>query len=152
MKKQKKAWNKGLSKERQPTFGKHWKRKTPVWNIKPKIKIKCKVCGKIFEKCPSQAKTAKYCSYKCYGISQRKEKYPITRKYARKIAYKMLPHKCAECGNIWKLEVHHKDKNTRNNAVENLEILCTLCHKHLRHKVSEKTRKKMSKAQKLRYK
>lgn len=42
--------------------------------------------------------------------------------------------KCEKCGLIhWKgkeisLELHHKDGNTRNNKLENLEILCPNCH------------------------
>jgi len=67
----------------------------------------------------------------------------INRSYSYKIAFENLPIKCNRCGlsDIDKLQVHHKDKNPRNNKLENLEILCTLCHTH-HHKNWEKRWKK----------
>ena len=44
------------------------------------------------------------------------------------------PHKCECCGletwldNPIPLELHHKDGNRNNNAIENYELLCPNCH------------------------
>lgn len=37
---------------------------------------------------------------------------------------------CSRCGynNSLALEVHHKDKNRKNNDISNLEVLCANCH------------------------
>jgi len=45
-----------------------------------------------------------------------------------------LLHKCAVCG--WAederiLEVHHKDEDRSNNALDNLIILCPTCHRKI---------------------
>ena len=49
----------------------------------------------------------------------------------RKIAYANYEKKCACCGydeDVRILQVHHRDENHSNNAVENLVILCPNCH------------------------
>ena len=42
---------------------------------------------------------------------------------------------CEHCGSIEKIHIHHKDKNWRNNNIDNLQALCKSCHnsfhKHL---------------------
>lgn len=48
----------------------------------------------------------------------------------RHLLYKgILPQYCV-CGeeNIQRLHVHHKDKNRKNNKIDNLEVLCRPCH------------------------
>jgi hypothetical protein len=53
------------------------------------------------------------------------------KKDYRLIAFRRvkLPQ-CERCGfsNKDALEVHHKDKNRKNNLIENLEIVCANCH------------------------
>jgi hypothetical protein len=49
----------------------------------------------------------------------------------RKFALEQKPHVCEKCGynkipQI--LEVHHKDRNRKNNDILNLQILCSRCH------------------------
>jgi hypothetical protein len=46
--------------------------------------------------------------------------------------------KCIRCGNKEErvLVIHHKDKNRKNNLIENLELLCRNCH-YLRHEYNE---------------
>ncbi len=41
-----------------------------------------------------------------------------------------IPLKCSDCGLKEKrvLLVHHKDKNRKNNKIENLRWLCRNCH------------------------
>lgn len=48
--------------------------------------------------------------------------------------YKHWPHKCSRCnleewqGQQIPLELHHKNGNSRDNRIENLEYLCLNCH------------------------
>lgn len=52
----------------------------------------------------------------------------------RKRALENYSNKCAICGfneDNDLLEVHHIDENRQNNALENLIILCPICHKKL---------------------
>jgi len=48
----------------------------------------------------------------------------------RRIAYKKYGYICNKCGitNKKVLLVHHKDRNRKNNNIDNLEILCRNCH------------------------
>lgn len=56
----------------------------------------------------------------------------ISRNQAYRIIQKLY---CRNCGkdNI-KLTIHHKDKNPKNNNIENLEVLCFKCHIGLHNK------------------
>lgn len=52
----------------------------------------------------------------------------------RDIAFRTYEHKCACCGwheDIRILEVHHIDGNREHNYVENLVILCPICHRKI---------------------
>ena len=40
---------------------------------------------------------------------------------------------CYNCGNSDSLEIHHLDKNPRNNSKENIRILCSACHHAYHH-------------------
>lgn len=40
---------------------------------------------------------------------------------------------CELCGSKEHLHVHHKDKNHRNNTIENLAWLCVKCHNNVAH-------------------
>lgn len=46
---------------------------------------------------------------------------------------KLLGNKCVICSSKQNLEIHHKDKNYRNNNLNNLMLLCRHCHKSLVH-------------------
>lgn len=35
---------------------------------------------------------------------------------------------CQKCQKKRALELHHKDKNTKNNVLENIEFVCNFCH------------------------
>jgi len=39
-----------------------------------------------------------------------------------------LGTKCSSCGTTENVEIHHKDGNRKNNAIENLVLLCHRCH------------------------
>lgn len=49
----------------------------------------------------------------------------------RSLAFRTYPHCCDLCGNVERLEAHHRDVNNANNAAENLQILCCGCHRRL---------------------
>lgn len=54
------------------------------------------------------------------------------KKYvSRKEALRYFNWNCARCKK-YAVHVHHKDKNTSNNKLENLEPLCKECH-YLEH-------------------
>ncbi len=44
------------------------------------------------------------------------------------LAVDKLGGKCYICGTKDKLQIHHKDKNWRNNKNNNLVLLCQSCH------------------------
>jgi len=65
--------------------------------------------------------------------------------------------KCNRCGITFKkyfkkskilLDLHHKDKNSKNNKISNLEILCHSCHSKITNtnrKMPENIKKKIGK-------
>jgi len=56
---------------------------------------------------------------------------------------------CDKCGATEDICIHHKDRNRRNNNIDNLQPLCRSCHMHLHTKgkiFSEEHRKKISEA------
>lgn len=62
---------------------------------------------------------------------------------------------CEECGvnlqaNTSLTDVHHKDRDKRNNKYDNLECLCKLCHakRHPHYKISDERRWKIEMARK----
>lgn len=61
--------------------------------------------------------------------------------YQRK-AYERYGKKCYICFQTeGQIDVHHKDKNHKNNKIENLQVLCASCHGKL-HKPKSIKRKK----------
>jgi len=93
---------------------------------------KCKICGEEFTFPKSRAKYFKkeYCSLYCSN-SREASGYTHENKY-REIALRTLPNECYFCSDKTnKLEVHHKDHNRKNNAIQNLCILCISCHRKI---------------------
>ncbi len=106
---------------------------------KIRIKSHCKICGKEIEYICSRNKV--YCSTYCKieGLAIRKRK-----EYENKGLYNQFRngkalkkyliekyHKCFFCGwdiNTEILEMHHKDRNRRNNLLENVLLVCPNCH------------------------
>jgi len=78
------------------------------------------------------------CSRKCSNVYRKGIKYKIGRpkdkvEEIRSIKIRLLSirgEKCERCGyNKSKiLQVHHKDRNRKNNDFKNLEIICPNCH------------------------
>ncbi len=103
------------------------------------VECKCKSCGKKFKTNPSTKRI--YCSSKCYGIGQRVELFKNTQGVRKALNRRGLIKECNKCGyneHPYILGVHHKNKNNKDNRIENLEILCPNCHslehrKHISH-------------------
>jgi 5-methylcytosine-specific restriction endonuclease McrA len=100
----------------------------------PVIISDCPICSKKFEAksgSPKQKRTCSYaCSNKLFRVNN-KSIYIDGRSTYRKKALSKLPNLCNRCGYnsyIDILEVHHKDRNRKNNDISNLEILCPNCH------------------------
>ena len=108
----------------------------------------CDYCNKEYTRAFSKAKKSKhgfnFCSRTCKDkaqqiesgdkfISMRPKHYNLDNNY-RKKAFKYYEHKCAICD--WNededmLEVHHIDEDRSNNSINNLLILCSICHRKL---------------------
>ncbi len=58
------------------------------------------------------------------------------RAYAMR-ARKLLLKACETCGGNTRLSVHHRDRDWRNNAPENIQTLCTPCHMKLHHEAGD---------------
>lgn len=66
-------------------------------------------------------------------VEIRPDHYGVGANY-REIAFRNLEHRCACCGwdeDIRILEVHHIDSNRENCQLENLVILCPICHRKI---------------------
>ena len=95
---------------------------------------KCLNCGiEVTKKNTKQ----KYCSNKCQGIYQRNQK--IKKGIASAISLKSYliekrGSECYVCGiTEWNnkklvMELEHKDGNSSNNNLKNLELICPNCH------------------------
>lgn len=104
---------------------------------------KCANCGKEIWKTNSQLARSKsgnvFCSSSCatsfnnhFKVGEKHPRY--SGNDYRKKAFEAYPHKCAVCG--WAtdeevLEVHHKNEDHNDNNINNLVILCPICHKYL---------------------
>lgn len=53
--------------------------------------------------------------------------------YYKRLAFKNLENCCDICKSKRKLQVHHKDRNRKNNKLSNLQILCSKCHNNIVH-------------------
>lgn len=118
------------------------KHKCPNCGIVKRIQLECSYCGKTLERVPSDVRKNKtgyfYCSKECGNrhknqLRLEQGEWENSTNYRNK-AFLNFEHKCAVCN--WNederiLEVHHKDSNHYNNALENLVILCPTCHRKI---------------------
>ena len=102
--------------------------------------VECSYCHKKFKRLKSQLEKDNktgfiYCSREC-GNKHKNEQVTIWSNGTgyRRNAFNKYEHKCAVCG--WDederiLEVHHIDEDRSHNDINNLIILCPICHKKL---------------------
>lgn len=58
----------------------------------------------------------------------------LSAPYQRVLWAAGVEKKCAFCGTVENIHVHHKDHDHKNNALENLMYLCVKCHNNIAHK------------------
>lgn len=109
------------------------------------IECTCDHCGTKFLKARSKTKNSKsgklFCSRLCKDTAQtymteiQPDHYGSGEHSYREKAFRVYLPVCSICNysNIDALEVHHKDRDRKNNDLSNLEILCANCHT-LKHK------------------
>ena len=98
----------------------------------------CPVCGKHFKRRKfgnrwedyTRFQNRIYCSKSC-SAHRRQDDQGRSRGVFHNLARKHLKECCAICGSTEHLQVHHSDKNIRNNSPENLVTLCQSCHMKL---------------------
>lgn len=81
-------------------------------------------------------KKQKYCSKKCAGrhyssLKIKKYGYQTIPQGHRQKTRELFGNRCVRCqwGNVPEiLELHHKDRNRKNNNLKNIELLCPTCH------------------------
>lgn len=114
-----------------------------------KVEFTCQCCKKIFYRSPSYLKRYPkilFCSLECKGslIETVKEKRAKSLAYSklkkgnnasrnlRRYVFQIKNKICEICDYKeydYCLEVHHIDNNPNNNDIENLAVLCVLCHR-----------------------
>jgi len=52
----------------------------------------------------------------------------INADYYERVAFENYPKECSLCGSTKNIQVHHKNRNRRDNRLENLMIVCRDCH------------------------
>jgi len=62
------------------------------------------------------------------GKSNGQWKGGVNEDYYNRIARENLVWECSHCKSKKKLEIHHKDRNRKNNRLSNLMVLCSKCH------------------------
>lgn len=73
---------------------------------------------------------SRFCSVKCNGLNKRKDFSEGSVVSGNKMARRRVPEgPCMECGASGATEIHHKNKNPRDNRAVNLVRLCVPCHK-----------------------
>jgi len=115
--------------------------------VRPSVIVRCATCDAELRRPPSRVRNARspvfFCSKSCktrfqWTTERRPHHYTTGIPTYRERALAAYPARCSRCG--WErlpaiLEVHHRDRDRENNAVDNLEILCRNCHgeEHYRH-------------------
>ena len=104
------------------------------------IEIECQQCNSKFLTSPSKAKKRKFCSQECSQNNKLKEWNENVYHVRKYMKIRGMIKKCNRCGYDKEekiLGIHHKDRNTKNNTLKNLEVLCPNCHsiEHMKHTV-----------------
>ena len=96
-------------------------------NKLPWPEITCAQCGKNFKVTPARLNTAKFCSYRCGGLSNggpEGGRRPATVRDGKSVKNHIaIAKQLLGLDSIAGKNVHHIDGNTRNNALANLIVL-----------------------------
>jgi len=103
-----------------------------------RLVVSCLNCGIEFERTESKVGELNFCSRECKDNAQRVEVGLIAPSHYKGGAYayrkKALLYygpTCNRCSfeeDERLLDVHHIDGDRKNNVIENLEVLCVMCH------------------------
>lgn len=112
--------------------------------IKPDPEKFCAFCGKKMARVRFESgrledlaafSRRKYCSRECMRkgfvkAGKTGQDYRPAHQSAKRLAFDVLnlEKKCVVCGSTRNIDVHHIDKDFRNNTAENLMIVCRSCH------------------------
>lgn len=114
-----------------------------------KFIFECRNCKKIVTASPSRKiQNKKFCSISCRDADRKTEKERRQQIKAlnvvsrgvcqartfRRNFFKLMEKKCCECGydeHDYCLDLHHIDGNCNNNTIENIAVLCVMCHRKL---------------------
>jgi 5-methylcytosine-specific restriction endonuclease McrA len=96
-----------------------------------RVNVSCYVCTTIVSRLKTKLATKVYCSPKCIKIGNQGpwSKLPAALRIQMK-KRGLLKH-CVRCGYKEHPEIlitHHRDRNRKNNGIENIEVLCPNCH------------------------
>jgi len=98
-------------------------------HLRGSVVCNCKHCGKEFRASPSEKRI--YCSRACVNKVRKELWNPAFSTVRKSLVSRNEVKECQRCGfnsHPAILGVHHKDRNHRNNARDNLEVLCPNCH------------------------
>ena len=120
-------WNKGKKRGPCPWVSESNKRRKGILH---RMEIPCLFCGKEMKLTKYQTKKRKFCSFKCYIDFYKGIHFNMKNGEwcYRNIAFRFFKKKCYLCGKKENLIIHHKDKNHKNNKINNLIPLCRQCH------------------------
>ncbi len=105
----------------------------------------CAGCAATFTVSDSRSRK-RYCKAECRShvtVRERRQQAKLitlasrghnSGRLTRKVAFANKPASCEICGydkHRYCLDVHHIDNNPQNNVVENLAVLCALCHRQV---------------------
>jgi hypothetical protein len=93
------------------------------------VKAKCcEECGGSFH---GHRGRGRFCGLKCWGRFRSNNVTDPSWNFAHQEARRLKPPgPCENCGEQEKrTDVHHRDHNWKNNALDNLKRLCVSCHK-----------------------
>jgi len=127
-------WNKGFTKETDKRVAEYGRKGSIAKKGIPFPKKLKARHSKIMKRVMNSPDIRARISASLSGEKSPKWKGGNSQVYGIKIAFKHYPAKCIDCGSTRNLHVHHIDRNSHNNSIENLRILCSQCHLRF-HKV-----------------
>ncbi len=113
-----------------------------------RYEFSCEACGNKVITSPSRRNyKTRFCSLKCrehkrMDLKERRAKQKASSRLnrndigrtLRKDVFLIKNKKCEICGYDeydFCLDIHHKDKDAKNNHIDNLAVLCCMCHRKL---------------------
>jgi len=122
----------------------NWKKSRKI------VTVTCKACGKVFEKVKTEYNKTElksdhhYCSRNCYGKDKTQLMFnkiengdtSFSSDSYKKYLIKKFGNKCMKCGwseinpitGLIPIQLEHKDGNSENHKLNNLELLCPNHH------------------------